>query len=545
VKYYIHAIEKKQSLYSISKLYNVTLDDIYAINPEAKNGTRAGQEIKIPVKPASSVTTATTSTVKNPTTTATKTQTLIDKPPMTVDVSLLNPIDTTKYYTYTVGKKETLYAITRKFNITEAELKIWNPVLITSGLKEGQVIITGEKPKKAVVTATVTPTIITNPDSLNPHVIHKAKKTAYTVALILPFKLEQSLALDLGPLLKNHSNFPAVPALAVDFYLGFKRAVDSLRANDFDVNIQLYDGDDRDSLTLAKIVNDPEFKLIDMIFGPLYANGFKVIAQKAKENGIPIVSPITQSNKMLFDNVYASKTNPSMFTLMESLADYCMDSLAINNARVILASKPGVDAKEAAYVNAFKKYYNDRLKQLGRPVTDTVCLVKGLAGVKSVFSSGGKNIVITLSNNQVFVTDFTTQLAIFSDKKDVTFCSWQTVTNINDFDQEYLNQMHFTFPCENNISNACSYSVMAQSYKEQQNTMPGEYYFIGFDIAYYYMKNLKESGTDFVFKLNTLPAETNYMRFKFTRPDNTTGFDNRGVYIFRYNNYKLEKTGWK
>ncbi|MGE0568859.1 MAG: LysM domain-containing protein, partial [Bacteroidia bacterium] len=32
--FYIHKIEKGQSLYSISKLYNVQLDSIYEFNPE-------------------------------------------------------------------------------------------------------------------------------------------------------------------------------------------------------------------------------------------------------------------------------------------------------------------------------------------------------------------------------------------------------------------------------------------------------------------------------------------------------------------------------
>src|SRR4249919_1108009 len=46
-RFYIHKIEKKQSLYSISKLYNVSLDSIYKFNPELKAGAKADQEIKI------------------------------------------------------------------------------------------------------------------------------------------------------------------------------------------------------------------------------------------------------------------------------------------------------------------------------------------------------------------------------------------------------------------------------------------------------------------------------------------------------------------
>ncbi|MGZ4097281.1 MAG: LysM peptidoglycan-binding domain-containing protein [Bacteroidia bacterium] len=508
-------------MYSISKLYNVSLDDIYTANPETKSGTKAGQEIKIPVKPSSAAT-STTSVKSN----------------SIVPASSL-PIDTTKYRVYKVAKGETLYAVSKKFNASEVELKIWNPSLI-QGLKEEQLIIVGEKKKNSVIN-----NASTSRDSINPNVIHRPKKNEYTVSLLLPFKLDYSLNLDLSQLLKTNSNFPVVPAYAVDFYLGFKAATDSISKSGFKVNIDLYDVSDKDSMKLTKIINDPEFKKSDFIFGPLYANEFKIIAQKAKQLGIPIVSPITQQNKMLFNNVYASKTNPSQFTLLESLADYCIDSLLVNNANIILVTPVGTDAQELSYIKSFKSYFNERQKVLGKFPKDSIRIVKGLAGVKTAYVPNVKNIIVTLSNNQVFIADFTTQLAIYADKKDIILCGWEKIGKIDNLDQEYLEQLHFTFPCQNNLVNTSAYGPVVEQYKVKQNTLPGEYFFIGYDIATYYLKNLKEKGPDFIFELDKLPAETNYMRFEFVHPDNITGFDNRGVYIFRYNNYQLQKTGWK
>ena len=61
----------------------------------------------------------------------------------------------------------------------------------------------------------------------------------------------------------------------------------------------------------------------------------------------------------------------------------------------------------------------------------------------------------------------------------------------------------------------------------------------------YYLTQLRERGPDFVHQLDKLPMETNYMRFRFTRPDRQTGFDNRGLFIFKYKNYQISSTGWK
>jgi LysM repeat protein len=515
-------------LYSITKLYNIGLDELYVVNPELKDGVKAGQEIKIPTGLASGKPLPTTTTTINTT------------------VALSGNPDTSRYFTYKVLKGETVYAITKKFNINEAQLNAFNPGLSTTGLKEGQVIAISEKNKKKVGGSVVLSTsTVSSIDTSRSKVITKAIKSSYNIALVLPFKLEQTLALDMNTLAKNKTAFPVVPSFAVDFYLGFKNAIDSLTGKGFEINLELYDEDDKDSLKHTQLLSDLKTKQIDFIFGPLYANGFKSIAQKAKELNIPIITPIAQQNKMLFNNVYASKTNPSQFTLLESLADYCIDSLVKANAKIFLVSAFQKDAKEIAYVAAFKKYYNEKQKALGKPAKDTITMVNGLTDIKNAYTPNAKNVIIALSNNQVFVAGFTTQLAIFSEKKDVVLCGWENMTTIDNIDQEYLNQLHFTFPNQYNLSNMAAYAPLIENYKNYMATYPTEFYFIGNDIATYYLKNLKEWGPNFVFNLNNLSAETNYMRFKFYRPDNTTGFDNRGVYIFKYNNYQLQKTGWK
>lgn len=526
-KYYLHKIEKSQSLYSISKLYNVNLDELYKLNPELKLGAKVNQEIKVPY--------------------------INQSQPQPIASSTISAVDTSKYNTYKISKGETIYSLTKKLNLNERQLIAYNPTL-EQGLKEGQLIIIGEKnkkksfPKEIKETKPIVKEIkISTPivDSSLFKAVSKPKKTSYNIALVLPFKLDETINLDLSDLVKGNGNFPPLASLSIDFYLGFKRVVDSLSNADCEFNIQLYDIDDKDSLKLAEFANNPNFKDLDFIFGPLYASGFKLIAQKAKEFHTPIVSPKTTQNKILYNNMYISKTNPSQFTLLESLADYCIDSLAKENSNFILMAPSEKDKKEVAFVSSFKKYFNERQKKLGKIIKDTIRIARGMDGVKKVFVPNVKNVIISLSNNQVFIADFITQLAMFDNKKNIVLCGWESTSSTDNIDQEYLNQLNYTFPNQYNIVNTASYNPIIASYFEQQGTYPSEDYFIGFDIAYYYLSNLKEKGPDFIHSLNTIPLETNYMRFNFRRPDITTGFDNTGVYIFKYNNYQLQKTAWK
>ena len=521
-KFYLHRIGKNQSVYAISKLYGVGIDAIYSANPELKNGARAGQEIRVPfIPPAAAAATA------------------------------AGQPDTLKYAVHKIQKGETVYSLLRKFNLTEKELLAFNPQL-SQGLKEGQVIIVGEKPKRrprelkeVKPQVTARESMPAAPiDSFLFKPVSKPRKEKYNVALVLPFRLDKTLELDPQVMVKNNWSFPAVPALSVDFYLGFKAAVDSLSAKDFQIDLQLHDIDEKDSVKLNQLANSPTFSNLDFIFGPLYTTGIRTISQKAREARVPIVSPLTQQNKILYNNIYISKTNPSVYTLIESLADYCIDSLLTNHANIILMSS-GVDRKENNYVAEFQKYFNSRIQAQGRPTQDTIRHAMGLAGVQSAYVPDVKNIIVTLSNNQVFIADFTTQLALFADEKDIVLCGWESLSTMDNLDQEYLNQLHFTFPHQFNIINTAAYHRVVNAYKQKMGTSPSEFFFIGFDVAYFYLKNLKEKGPDFIYSLDQQPSETSYIRFKFARPDNITGFDNRGVFIFRYDNYRLQKTGWK
>jgi ABC-type branched-subunit amino acid transport system substrate-binding protein len=59
---------------------------------------------------------------------------------------------------------------------------------------------------------------------------------------------------------------------------------------------------------------------MDLIIGPLYGSSFMPVAKFAKENGIAIVSPFTQVNKILFENPYVCKVSPSITLQIEKMA---------------------------------------------------------------------------------------------------------------------------------------------------------------------------------------------------------------------------------
>ena len=50
-EYYMHHVKQGETLWGLSKLYNVTIEEIETLNPDVKNGLKAGHVVGIPVRP--------------------------------------------------------------------------------------------------------------------------------------------------------------------------------------------------------------------------------------------------------------------------------------------------------------------------------------------------------------------------------------------------------------------------------------------------------------------------------------------------------------
>ena len=387
--------------------------------------------------------------------------------------------------TYTVLAGETLYGISKKINVPVDDIIKWNPE-VKDGVKQGQVLKIENGKNATVLHMDVdSPPLVIIKDTMS---FHKSKKSAYNVGLFLPFKLSESEYLNIEDLLRAKSSFPSAQTMALDFYFGFKKAVDSLISKDFDVSISLFDIQENDSAKAEAICKTAEFKKLDIIFGPMYTSVFKLISNRGKSLQIPSVAPITQPSKILYNNSLVSKINPSQYTIIESLADFTADSLTQSSNVIIVNSTQ----KHQAYVKAFKKRYNENILKHGKTIKDTIVEVKGLGGVKANYVAGKKNVIVLLTNNPVYLQDFVTQLSIFSDKKDLALLGFESITTIDNLDQGYLNELNFHFAAASHIDySQVPTKELTKQYQEIYFSDPSDYYFEGFDIACYYLSNLK------------------------------------------------------
>lgn len=131
--YIIHTVSAKETLYSLSKQYGISMEEICELNPELKTGNlKKGAKLKFP------------NTIK---TVDTNDQI---KAPKSVEIPTTNETTVaTADLIHKVQPKETLYRISKKYGVSVSELQRLNPT-ITSGLPVGFDLVVKKGPNPVV-----------------------------------------------------------------------------------------------------------------------------------------------------------------------------------------------------------------------------------------------------------------------------------------------------------------------------------------------------------------------------------------------------------
>ena len=126
-------LQPKQTIYGITKQYQISESDLRKLNPELDSHMKIGDEVILPSENIKkfggnqTVVTAVATKVEAPA----KTETIVEKE-KTVQIADED--------SYEIQPKDNYYKLTRKFNLSQADLFQLNPGLEAKGLQPGQFI---------------------------------------------------------------------------------------------------------------------------------------------------------------------------------------------------------------------------------------------------------------------------------------------------------------------------------------------------------------------------------------------------------------------
>ncbi|HEX8268592.1 MAG TPA: LysM peptidoglycan-binding domain-containing protein [Flavobacterium sp.] len=560
-----HLVKPKETLYSIARDFNVSVDDLQKANSTVlRDGLKSGQTIKIPAsrKPVASSNTEPVSSSVPKAVSGTKPEPVIFhivEPGQTkfsiakrygITVEELDqrnpgilttlPVGqrlsisgndktlaensterpgftpqkvpstiTKKFANYEVKPKETLFSLSQMFDITTDELIAMNPTL-QDGVKIGMILKVPGKGSIILENARLYKDLTTTIDN------SKRKE----LVMLLPFNASRisgdSLTSVAARLKKDQ-----FLNMTLDFYSGALMAIDSAKALGLNVNVRILDSkESKYSSGIDAILQKNELKKADAVIGPFYQQYLEKTAEAMAKDSIPVISPLSRETGKSYANLYQSM--PSENQLKQALFNY-MNSKSGN---IIIVSDPKKVSNRDFITKNYPNVKFAKLTETGGLVTE---YLKGLLlkdKMNYVILDSEKTGMILATTNLLLnqLDNYQIQMAILEPNETLDF---------EEISMNRLTILKMLQPSVTRDNQSDAANNFAAAYKAKNKIFPNQYATRGFDVTFDTLLRLQQ-GKSFSQCISEDITEQIESRFNYIR-DAQGGFINKGVYILQYN----------
>jgi LysM repeat protein len=497
----LHKVESKETLYGISKKYGISIEKLTELNPGIELGLNEGQEIKIPVK-----------------------MPVGQGEPLKIQQQEYKISFTDSIIKHTVLKGETLYNISKRFMVPEAEIRKLN-TLRNDKIRPGDVLnipikkeriekveirkidaaksktdLLGNKPKKPIIDSAL---------------LFK-KKERYTIAILMPLYLD-----------KPEGYNTTIPDLAAEFYMGAKAALDSLQKMGLKAKVYIHDSQN-DSTAVMAILKKPEFKDVDLIIGPFYGANSEYVADWCRENGVRMVCPFATNYEILRDNPFIYEAVTSDITLSEGLAKYL--ARTSKNEQVLLIKPTSekdltcYEAFRSAYIKESMKTKSPKLMETTQE--DYATFIKPDVNTKLVFLSSDKTESMEFVNslNKAAYKANNGQLSLFGTKDWVNFSA---------ISSKYKNKYNFQFATSFDLNyNDERVKNFHKKFRVQFSADLSKMVLQGFDVTTYFCQTLL---------MQKAPKKGLMNDINMVQKGANNGFENTKCLIVKQEEYEIIK----
>jgi LysM repeat protein len=500
--YYIHIVKEKETLYGISRAYNVSQKGIAAENPDVFAGLQVGMVLKIPSEP------------------------VLDESAETRE--------TEEYYNHVVQEEETLYFLSRKYGIDVLEIERANPQVSITELPVGQVLRIPKRKEPSAAQNMFTP------DSFIYHYV-KAGETLYSLSVFYDISIEEIKEINpelrwgelqsdeyikiprRGDTLSEAALLPADSLLTdtmfrdedslgipfwsevrwrrirpepvrgtihvamllpldlywdveadsldllemddagiprrdddnkedminpriigyLEFYEGALLAIDELRDKGYSVTLYVYDTE-RSRQRTREIIGKWEMEEMDLIIGPVNYWNLEIVADFARQHEIPMVSPFSSDREIVRYNPYVFQATPSYDVEFKSWAEYISDYYD----KTIILVHDG-DSTEYHKVQFLK---DEIFKKITEKADLEDLIFKEVKMNDSVYvdmahvlTHDGENLVIVPSDNEAYVSNVISPLFYLLDQYQIEVAGMPQWNKFRNIDLEYFHKLQMSY----------------------------------------------------------------------------------------------------
>lgn len=536
--YDYHQVRGGETLYAISRRYEVEVDEILESNPWIKIGELpVGGEIRIPKKKI---------------------------------IARQEQFSQTQddFIYHWVRPQETLYSISREYDLSIRKIRKANNGL-RDGLKQGMVIrIPSGLQRETTIVDEKPVGIPERIGEIEETLRFEATRPCDTggfrrgpskvdVALLLPFYLENnderfyidsSKYDDNGKRIYNRINRPGTWIYPrsysfLEFYEGALLAIDSITDLGMEVDLHVFDTE-RDSSRVAEIILSDDLEGMDLIIGPVFTSfpsNVQQVAEYGRKERIPVVSPLSANREILRFNPNLYQVKPSIYTEIQMAAEHL--GMYYDRNIVLIHAGDSLEVSDIDYLkrNLFYQFsyytyideviFKEVIFDKNMPQIDTINIIE------QAFLPEKENIVVVFSSDEPFISKIISNLNVISGNYELKVFGFSSMHAIENIELEYYYNINLNIFINQHIDyNNPEVRNFLRKYRRSYRTEPTQFSFAweGYDIMYYFLSAIKKYGRDFS---NCLPSHKErliHTDMEFRRNYFYDGFENKSIWMLSF-----------
>lgn len=360
-------LQPKQTIYGITKQYQISETDLRKLNPELDSHMKIGEKITLPLDNIQKFGGSSSATVAQTTTTTEK--------PSEVKTVTKTETNSSDKGLYVVQAKDNYYKISRQFNLTQKQLFALNPGLETSGLKPGEAIRVSDSDSvanssnsikvednsqsnttSAPATKTTTQTTVSEPvktatvavSSEDDFVTYTVQNGDTMFSIMNRFNVTLDQLISLNPNLSDglkagmtlkikkqdpmyskksgdvlsvvlmlpfgfDANDAKYRTMSMDFLTGAKLAAERNATNGQKLDIKVVDAGNETTFKNSLSQINPDNT--DLIVGPFFKSSVLEVLRFVNDKKIPVVAPFANSEDLFdYSNLIIIETENSVYS---------------------------------------------------------------------------------------------------------------------------------------------------------------------------------------------------------------------------------------
>ena len=355
----------------------------------------------------------------------------------------------------------------------------------------------------------------------------KAAPPTKSIALLLPLELDN---LNSGG--QYNGTTLSHADLALDFYQGFKMALDTLASRGYNYKLQLFDTKDQPS-EAQQLAYNATIRSSNLVIGPVFPDDLHAFADSLSGPPKLIVSPLSPASPAHINNNNLVTVATPLEYHARAAAKFIDERYKVKKVFIL---KSGY-SEENVYITPFKNELDSITKNRTKIVA-TVIQHGQLDGLVPQLSNNEENIFVVPSTNQAFLEVTLRSLDSLSKKYKVTLFGHPSWSKFSYLKPELLQDMktHLTSTDKADRKSA-RVKEFIRDYIQLYHTEPNYYAMMGYDEGLFFgsLLNTVNAGeldkTEFKGLLN---------RYQFVKKPGQ-GWINTHVNMLHYENLELKR----